>query len=108
MIDLDGKPDRERHQLPQRFPVRNFRFEDGLRDHLLAACGGQNNFGLAMGEVLHHHRCGCWGPIPRADRLLNGFVLDRWFDGRPCGRWVVSRYEVAGVPVEITTNLETS
>ena len=108
MIDLHGAPDRERYKLPQKFSVRHFMFEHGLRDELLAACGGQNNYGLAMGDVLHFHRCGCWGQVARMDRMLNGFVLGRWVEGRPCGRWVISRAKVAGVRVEIATDLAAS
>src|SRR4051794_21063524 len=107
MTDLHGGPRRDRATSTRNFAMRGFTYDDGLRDHLLAACGGQNNYGLAMGHALDNHRCGVWGPVSRADRRLNEFVLGRWADGSPSGRWVVSRHQVAGVSVEVATDVET-
>lgn len=110
MIDLHDLHDvrgRERRRLTQKFPPRTFRWEHGLRDQLFAQCGGQNDYGLAIGRVLLYHSCGIWGPVPRVDRQINQFVLERWLRAEPCGRWVISQHMVAGVKVEIATDLIT-
>ena len=98
---------RQRLRLDQKFPLLSFQFTDGLRAHLLAACGGENGFGLAMGNVLHRHACGVWGPVAREDRVLNAHILATRRDGHRSGRWVMSWHAVAGVWIEIATDLAT-
>jgi hypothetical protein len=96
---------RETRRLSQRFPLLSFRFEPGLNERLLDLCGDKNAFNLMMGRALFRHGCGVWGPISPLDRALNDYVFATRHGIHDGGRWVVSRHTVAGLLLDISSNL---
>ena len=98
---------RQRRRLDQKFPLLGFKFADGLREHLFDLCGDRDAFGFAMGNALHRHASGIYGPVPVTDRKLNDHILDRRRERHPSGRWVVSLHRVGGELIEIATDIAT-
>jgi hypothetical protein len=97
---------RQTRRLTPKFRITSVHVEDGLDRRLLGVCGVGSAVRWIVGNAVHRHACGVYGPIAREDRILNAYLLAAPVE-HSAPHHVVSVHPVGTVWLQISTVLGT-